>query len=107
MVEDPLSRVTKGIFVDLDYSDLADHRLANIQSRQGQNSGLTVYLFATTNGTLRMEYQFPTAGVDYRSDPVVAGNLLVINFPYGIPQLDLRFQGASQPGNVKMEVVNY
>jgi hypothetical protein len=103
-----MARVTKGIFTDFDYSDLLDHSLGVVQSRQGQNSGLTIFLLATTAGTFNIVYRFPIpSGAVFQTDPVVADTLLVVNIPYGIPQADLYFQATTQPGNVKMEVVNY
>jgi hypothetical protein len=105
-----IPRVTKGIFVEPTYSSTDVFTLIeDVQSRQNQNSGLTIFLADNdSNGTLKIFYHFPDGtSFEFQSHPVIKDQFLTVDIPYGVPQISLTYQPAAQPGRVRVEVVNY
>jgi hypothetical protein len=103
----PIPRITKGIFVDKDYTTATVVPLTNFYNIPGQNSGFTVFGVATTGGVLRIRWVFDGAPTGFKTKTLTAGNLVAVNIPHAVPKVNLTFNPAAAPGNIKIEVVNY
>jgi hypothetical protein len=97
-----------GIQAEVAYAATSAITLFEFSSRRGQSSGWTVYVFATTAGTLEVFY-LDQNGVErsLQTQAVTASTLAVLNFQFGLPRARAKFIPSSQPGTVTAEGINY